>query len=619
MWDSSLLYHIVNGIERRFEGIEHCIHIINAYDIVDNKTSIKEREIYSLFNPNEYSGVFLACNALKNLEAINAILDTLKVYDIPIVNVGSRLNNIAHVGIDVYDAMYNLVEHMVLEHNCRVFNYLGGPDRSTSAATRYAAFRDCLKDYNIKLEDDRILKLDYYYEDGIEAYKDLKSKDLHLPDVVICANDNMALGYCDAAGADGFYAPTDFKITGFDGYIQGTEYVPSLTTIAPSWDDMGYTAADIILRVPKRNAFLPAEVTSTYRLLCRQSCGCIEYKKDMRFDSLMKLRRRKKDSDTNIAFRIILKKLSHAIDYDDIENAIKSARASFQIPPLAVCLNSSLLNDTATESSSYYDDTIVCYTESTKEIFNRNEQIIPTSWESKPGNSVLMISPLYYNDMTFGYLVLPFDEKSQQLSTSHRILYINISVSLEAIRQRNALNRVNRELQYLYTHDTLTGLYNRFGFSELTPAYYREHSGKVFVITMDMNFLKDINDTYGHALGDYAIKTAAEAIKHAFNNGELCIRMGGDEFLVIGAFTDFESIHKKEYLMDEYLDERSNTENTPFRLKLSYGHSYNDKPALISEDGSVSDSSIYTLQELIRQSDAIMYNNKATYKMSLEK
>ena len=54
------------------------------------------------------------------------------------------------------------------------------------------------------------------------------------------------------------------------------------------------------------------------------------------------------------------------------------------------------------------------------------------------------------------------------------------------------------------------------------------------VFSADMDNLKHINDKYGHAGGDIAIKAVAKALMNASEDDEICFRMGGDEFTVIG-------------------------------------------------------------------------------------
>ena len=83
--------------------------------------------------------------------------------------------------------------------------------------------------------------------------------------------------------------------------------------------------------------------------------------------------------------------------------------------------------------------------------------------------------------------------------------------------------------------DALTGLKNRASFEEEMDALRKnEMPGKeVYVVIIDINNLKDINDTLGHKLGDKAIIQVADAIHHSFAKYGSCYRIGGDEFCII--------------------------------------------------------------------------------------
>lgn len=91
-------------------------------------------------------------------------------------------------------------------------------------------------------------------------------------------------------------------------------------------------------------------------------------------------------------------------------------------------------------------------------------------------------------------------------------------------------------LQHQATHDMLTGLPNRTLFLDrLNQSIYKanRHFSKVAVIFVDMDRFKEINDSFGHALGDEAIKEVAKRIAGAVRRSDTVARFGGDEFVMI--------------------------------------------------------------------------------------
>lgn len=82
--------------------------------------------------------------------------------------------------------------------------------------------------------------------------------------------------------------------------------------------------------------------------------------------------------------------------------------------------------------------------------------------------------------------------------------------------------------------DIATGLYNRNYWEQLnTENCYQSEDQRLFLIFIDIDNLKKMNDNYGHLVGDQAIKIVGEAIKKSIDKEDLGIRYGGDEFIIL--------------------------------------------------------------------------------------
>jgi diguanylate cyclase (GGDEF)-like protein/PAS domain S-box-containing protein len=89
------------------------------------------------------------------------------------------------------------------------------------------------------------------------------------------------------------------------------------------------------------------------------------------------------------------------------------------------------------------------------------------------------------------------------------------------------------KLRFLSIHDQLTGLYNRLYFDEEMARLERGRIFPISVIMGDLDDLKIINDTYGHAQGDEVIKAAAQILRSSFRAEDVVARIGGDEFAAL--------------------------------------------------------------------------------------
>jgi diguanylate cyclase (GGDEF)-like protein len=126
------------------------------------------------------------------------------------------------------------------------------------------------------------------------------------------------------------------------------------------------------------------------------------------------------------------------------------------------------------------------------------------------------------------------------------LIALVVLFSVYAISQAILIKRLRRQLAEKQGHsnllrnlamvDPLTGLYNRrFAEQRLAAEVARsERKGHpLTILTLDLNNFKDINDTYGHLAGDLVLQEFAARLNNVIRGGDLAVRLGGDEFLVL--------------------------------------------------------------------------------------
>ena len=107
---------------------------------------------------------------------------------------------------------------------------------------------------------------------------------------------------------------------------------------------------------------------------------------------------------------------------------------------------------------------------------------------------------------------------------------------MRAVRCAAKQYTLQAELGNLALTDELTGLYNRRGFMALTERQLKlgRRSGRgMLLFMMDVDHLKQINDSFGHWEGDSALKRTAEVLEETFRDSDVVARLGGDEFAVL--------------------------------------------------------------------------------------
>jgi diguanylate cyclase (GGDEF)-like protein/PAS domain S-box-containing protein len=170
---------------------------------------------------------------------------------------------------------------------------------------------------------------------------------------------------------------------------------------------------------------------------------------------------------------------------------------------------------------------------------------------------------------------------------------------LAIVRDITDRKEIEKRLQFLSTHDSLTGLYNRAHFETEFEWASKGRHYPISLVMADLDGLKVVNDTLGHAAGDHLIKAAAALLRDAFRPDDLVARIGGDEFAVLLLQADqniaFQALKR---IRDSAM--RLHADSGAIQVRFSLGSATAATPEEI--DG------------LLNQADMRMYEDKATRK-----
>lgn len=163
------------------------------------------------------------------------------------------------------------------------------------------------------------------------------------------------------------------------------------------------------------------------------------------------------------------------------------------------------------------------------------------------------------------------------------------------IRERTA------ELQLLATTDSLTGLLNRRRFFELAEeecARCRRYGRPIAVVMLDLDHFKEINDNYGHAIGDEALRLTSAAMRNELRQQELICRYGGEEFVVLMPETDAQrgyEVLERIRAGIALIDLRDGDQGVPLRVSIGVTEWHTPE----------------SIEHAIRRADANMYQAKS--------
>ncbi|MFR7592052.1 MAG: diguanylate cyclase [Longibaculum sp.] len=185
----------------------------------------------------------------------------------------------------------------------------------------------------------------------------------------------------------------------------------------------------------------------------------------------------------------------------------------------------------------------------------------------------------------------------------------DVSIVRENIEKNTLLMKLNQELTIENTQDALSGLYNkRFIRAQLNSLYkeYKTNNQLFSIILLDLDDFKNINDTYGHNVGDEVISyigTVLKNIQHLLYTDVLPCRFGGDEFLLILPHHNYEeAIEIAKNVKEAFDNQKISLENFYDFIRVSVGI------ATIQDE---------TIHQLIERCDRYLYNAKKNGKCQI--
>jgi diguanylate cyclase (GGDEF)-like protein len=210
-----------------------------------------------------------------------------------------------------------------------------------------------------------------------------------------------------------------------------------------------------------------------------------------------------------------------------------------------------------------------------------------------------IICPLQFNDGFIGCLAL-YHVDANRYSEDHRRLLERIAEQAGPVIHNSIIFEQTQEDSLT---DPLTGLPNRRSmFVHLSRELARAERirGEVALIVMDIDGFKAINDTYGHTVGDHALRRVADVLQGALRPYDLCVRYAGDEFIVVLADCTREAADAKRHELQSLVADIQLEVRTGKRLRLA-----------ASVGASVCPYDGTTYEALLADADQRMYRDKA--------
>lgn len=549
---------------------------------------------------------------IKNRDLIAGIAGLARRRRIPCFCMDREAGGCYPIRHDYTSGFEEMVRHVVEEHGARRVNMLAGFEGHALSEDRVKVYRKVLEENGIAFEPERVGYGQFWDVPARKEMERFLNSDLPMPEAIICANDAMALVACNALEEAGYRVPEDVIVTGFDGVNDGKYYRPVLATCAPDYEGAVWFILDKVQEWRETGQIRPETFNIRYCIEKNESCGCLGTGRANR----NKIIRGLADSLGDCAWH------THAMN-EMLTSALplRSLHELAQILPDTEYIWRNYFRYAAVKEELFEDMevngryqsmvTLMCggdgsfkksgdhfSIEKWFDVLNAQED----RWE------IVLVRVLNAGKTVYGYSVDGFhnihqrdvqrcDEFSMFLSNAINLVLQN--QQLDCLKQN--LLKANKELANLSELDAMTELYNRRGFYKHFSRMLSETKRKYAVlVSVDMNRLKHINDTYGHAEGDFAICTLAGAVRAICGEEAVCARFGGDEFDSI-VFADDVTELTEEILgqqLQEHIDRTEGVDQKPYKVTASIGVVVRER----SRD--------LNIEQMIGEADTLMYRNK---------
>ena len=510
-----------------------------------------EYNIYNLPDFTKYDGVITNLETIHDVKIREALIDRIRKAGVPCVSMVVRIDGMINIWMENESGIHAIVEHLVEEHHVRKIFYLSGPVESQDAGERLDAYKKASEQFRLEWDDRMVAYGDYTYKSGIQAVKEMLQKDMPLPDAVMAANDDMAVGAVLALKEAGYKVPEDILVTGYDNSSIAQLNHPRLTTVRRG----EYAAAEIAYKTLMeaiRGEKPQTEHIVYGRPLFSQSCGC-DKKQSYTHAELQEMYVRKSvEVDDNLELlKCCAAEFTGLETFDDFKECVQQYIRLLAPDYFYLCMCGSIenyfdeLGRMAEGKERERDETV--YTEdiwvplayengvfSSYDGFPKNE-LLPPSCKSGNQGDFYLVMPLHHQEYCFGYCVVGNYRPALE-GRFFRHFILSLDNALETVRRQDTMNAMLGRLSKMWLYDELTGVNNRAGYNKFAPRILEEAQKKqlpIAVIFADMDGLKKVNDLYGHEEGDAYIKAMANILEHNRRHGELLARYGGDEFVIV--------------------------------------------------------------------------------------
>lgn len=259
---------------------------------------------YSLPNESQLDALVVLPHSIAPFNPESTVKQLLRTLpDIPVYSLCAPLQGIWSIYTDDAESIDLMVSHLIEEHHYKRFAILSGPDAAESVSRyRKKNIDAVLARHNLAISPEYIYPGSFTVNDGKKAAIQILTSKLDPPEVVICFNDQMAMGLIKELKKNNIAVPEDIAVVGFDDVEENTTFDSSFTTINfPIWEMITILTDTIASDLAGMTTYSRNHIIRTSQFMHRESCGCTSwFEKKTKLDEVFTPLENKRSSHGNL-------------------------------------------------------------------------------------------------------------------------------------------------------------------------------------------------------------------------------------------------------------------------------------------------------------------------------
>lgn len=587
-----------------------------------------EMYIYQLVNYDELAGVIYIPDYIgyesRDEVITEPLMRAVREKNLPAVCLDYKIDGIPCYHCDDSKVIHDAVAHLVEEHNCRDIAFMTGKKGHYHAENRLNFFRSTMAEYGLTIDPSREYYGDFWYDEGENFVQQLCGSEKGMPEAIICANAHMAESVYMALHRRKIYSPRDILLVSYDDNFPKS---PFISSTVKKTDKLGAAACYAVMNMmyggntEARDYYIKCECELNRAV----TCGCIptdEYDllalQGIHFDN---------GNDYYSEHNAMGEALVGSDNYADMLWAIDWF--TYFLPDfksIYICMcdgwdNPEKSFDESKIRHGFTDAMYINYfrTNNPDGSFQNyvgndkrfsTAEMFPLLSDAEGEPAAYIMRALHFEDRCFGFIVLTYGNQLRVPEKMYDLWVNEVAKAFEAQRRLQKMRFLYNKMQENAVTDMMTGLLNRNGLNLMLPQLFEEakqNGCQALIVMGDLNNLKYINDTFGHAEGDESLKTASGALARTWIGGavqEKNFRIGGYEFIK-AAYGHFTQEHLTEFrkALQTFLDHFNANSGKPYPVHISVGFSLRDA------------DSEFNIEEMLFEADSRMYSDKQRIKL----